>query len=196
MLVDQGFPGLSLRPIAKAVGCTATSIYLYFENKDALIHALIDEGMEMLHQELVLAADGIPDPRERLARQAYAYLDFGLQNPEYYEVMFLLHPQQMKRYPADRYRRARGNLDMIHDELVAALGPERLGGRDIKTEATLVWAALHGTVSLLIAHRVDASIDRQALIEAAVAQALRSLDGSAESPGAVYRPRDSDAARN
>jgi AcrR family transcriptional regulator len=174
-LVEGGFNGLSLRPIARAVGCTATSIYLYFHNKDALIHALIDEGMEMLHAALAKAVEGVEEPRERLERLARAYLAFGLENPEYYEIMFMLHPERMERYPADRYRRARSNLEMFHHELDAALGPPGAAGRDTKTESTLIWTSLHGTVSLLIARRVDVSIDREALCESAVQQALRTL---------------------
>ena len=193
VLIERGYPGLSLRPIAREVGCTATSIYLYFENKDALIHALIDEGMELLHSRLDAAAAGDEGPRERMARLARAYLDFGLENPEYYEIMFMLHPERMERYPADRYRKARRNLEMFHDEMVAALGPEGVNGRDTTTESTLVWTSLHGTVSLLIAHRVDISIDREALIESAVLQALRWLD---EPICAPERTRDHDAASN
>ncbi|MDX1502000.1 MAG: helix-turn-helix domain-containing protein, partial [Thermoanaerobaculia bacterium] len=36
LLVEEGYNNLSMRKIARAVGCSATSIYLHFENKDAL----------------------------------------------------------------------------------------------------------------------------------------------------------------
>ena len=35
--MEQGYPALSTRKIGSAVGCTATSIYLYFKSKDALL---------------------------------------------------------------------------------------------------------------------------------------------------------------
>ena len=61
LLVADGYPNLSMRKIAGAVGCSATSIYLHFAGKDALVHALIGEGMETLHDALT-AADflGLP----------------------------------------------------------------------------------------------------------------------------------------
>ena len=48
LLVRDGYKSLSMRKIARAIGYSATSIYLHFENKDALIHALIEEGMDQL----------------------------------------------------------------------------------------------------------------------------------------------------
>lgn len=188
VLIEQGYPALAMRPIAREVGCTATSIYLHFDSKDALIHALIDEGMELLGRELRAALAAGATPRDRLQRLARAYLSFGLENPEYYEIMFMLHPSRMERYPAENYRRARRNLDFFHQELAAALGPAA-ADRDLRAEATLLWTSLHGTVSLLIAGRIDAAIDRDKLVELAVAQVLRSLSPPPLLP-------ESDAARN
>ena len=113
LLVTDGYADLSMRKIAGAVGCSATSIYLHFENKDALVHALIDDGFERLNARLHAAADAHADGAARLDALARAYLAFGLENPEYYEVMFQLHPERMARYPAESYRRARRNLELL-----------------------------------------------------------------------------------
>jgi AcrR family transcriptional regulator len=112
LLVEEGYNGLSMRKIARAVGCSATSIYLHFENKDALIHALIDEGMHQLHEALgrLPGRGATAAERETLCR---TYIDFGLDNPEYYEVMFMLHPERMARYPAEKYRRAPAAIESI-----------------------------------------------------------------------------------
>jgi AcrR family transcriptional regulator len=107
LLLEQGYGHVSMRKVAAAVGCTATSIYLHFDSKDALIHALIEEGMDLLYADLEKAAatDGPAEVRyEALCR---AFLDFGLGNPEYYEIMFQLTPREMQRYPSEKYRGAR-----------------------------------------------------------------------------------------
>jgi len=121
MLLSDGYKSLSMRKLAKSVGCTATSIYLYFSNKDALIHALIDEGMEKLRVVLEGALADASTAKQRLEAICRAYLDFGLANPEYYEAMFMLHPQRMERYPAEKYRLARRNLDLFRAALAAVL---------------------------------------------------------------------------
>jgi len=180
MLLEKGYHQLSLRPLASAVGCSPTSLYLYFRNKDALIHTLIDEGMERLGAELRAARSAASDPREGLRALARRYLDFGLDNPEYYEIMFMLHSERMERYPPELYRRARRNLELFGETMAEALGAEAASHRDLSAASTLLWCMLHGTVALLIAQRVDVRISRTALVEEAVEQTLRMLDQPAE----------------
>lgn len=174
VLVSEGYTSLSMRKIAAEVGCTATSIYLYYAGKDDLIHALIDEGMERLHGELQEAHVGGGNTRERLERLCRRYVEFGLENPEFYEVMFMLHPSHMERLPVERYRRARRNLDLFTVILREAAGPGAEG--DGSLETAILWTSLHGTISLLIASRIDASIERSDLIDGAVAHATRLIE--------------------
>ncbi|MDP6940649.1 MAG: TetR/AcrR family transcriptional regulator [Planctomycetota bacterium] len=166
VLLDQGYTSLSMRSLAGAIGCTPTTIYLYFKNKDALIHTLIDEGMNMLHGKLaqVLEETADSDSIERMRALAGAYFDFGLENQEYYEVMFMLHPQHMDRYPAVKYRSARRNLELFAEQLPE--GPSR------PVAGIQIWSALHGTISLLIAQRIDKKFSRDELRELAIEQAV------------------------
>jgi AcrR family transcriptional regulator len=168
LLVRDGYATLSMRRIAQAIGCTPTSIYLYFRDKDDLIHALIDEGMQRLTRTLQDALAQDSEPTGRLRRVCRGYLEFGLANPEYYEVMFLLHPKHMARYPADKYRRARKNLEAIAEGLAAALGLPPSRAPELLVQATAVWSSLHGAVSLWNAGRIDARVPRKTLIDEAV----------------------------
>lgn len=164
VITGQGVAALSTRRVAEAVGCTATSIYLYFHSKDALLHAVIDEGMQALHARLVAACESAAQPSERLTALARAYVDFGLEHPTLYEVMFLLHPRHMERYPADAYRRARRNVELVAETLAAAHG----GPPDL-ARASTVFALLHGHVALWLAGRIDASLPRETFFQGAFA---------------------------
>lgn len=173
LLLQEGYQNLSMRKIARAINYSATSIYLYFDSKDALLHALIDEGMEQLYGVLEeVAAKHSEDPVVRLEALCRQFITFGLENPEYYEVMFLLHPEYMERYPAEKYRRARRNLDLIAVALSegAACGLFELD--DPRISASAVWASLHGAVSLLLAERLDVRIDREAFIQRTIEQTI------------------------
>ena len=172
LLVAEGYNGLSMRKIAGAVGCSATSIYLHFESKDTLVFSLIDEGMERLHERLVAAASACTEPTDCLDALARAYVAFGLENPEYYQIMFQLHPERMARYPAENYRRARRNLEIFADVLEqgAQAGTFQIEHPDVG--ANVLWTSLHGLVSLLLAERVDVRIADEAFVDAAIRHAL------------------------
>lgn len=172
LLVAEGYNHLSMRKIARAVGCSATSIYLHFENKDALVHALIDEGFERLNARLTAAAEAHADPAARLTAIGRAYIAFGCENPEYYEVMFQLHPERMARYPAEQYRRARRSLEVIAETLGAGAASGVFAVDEPDVAAHVHWAALHGVISLLLARRVDVRVSEGAFVEAAVRHAL------------------------
>ena len=165
-----GYSALSTRKIARAVGCTATSIYLYFQNKDALVHALIAEGFARLNGaiEESVTASGARTHGDRLRVAARAMIDFGLANPSYYEVMFMLRVDQLERFPMESYRDARRGLD----DLVGSLGLPRGEGL---VRATACIAPIHGLVSLLLMQRVDRGVDREALIERTIETACAGV---------------------
>ncbi|MCP4092354.1 MAG: TetR/AcrR family transcriptional regulator [Planctomycetes bacterium] len=172
LLLKEGYSAVSMRKIAKAVGCTPTSIYIYFDNKDALIHALIEEGMELLAGDLAKASAPDSEPRARFRGTCLAFLEFGIQNPEYYQIMFLLHPEKMERYPTDKYRRARRNLELFAD----ILREVRSGSSfDPMLSATVLWSLLHGAISLHLAQRLDVGMPASTFIDQVVEHAESML---------------------
>lgn len=185
LLVKEGYQNLSMRKIADAIGYSATSIYLYFDSKDALLHTLIHEGMMQLHDELGERAAQFPDdPMTRLQALCRCFIDFGLSNPEYYEIMFQLRPERMERYPPEKYREARSNLDLFSRALEEGAEDGVFQIQDAHVLASTIWASLHGTVSLLLAERVDARIDTETFIDTAIQRTLRGCRRSVVSPAA------------
>ena len=172
LLLQGGLGGLSMRKIARSVGCTPTSIYLHFADKNALLTALVGEGADALTKSLSSAAHTSGDPRTRLATLCRAYLDFGLDNSEYYELMFTVLPEELEA----EARRGRAGLEVFAQVLGDA------GLSDPFLAANVVWASLHGAVSLYTAQRIDGQIDRGRFVEAAVAHARQAADLNSDFP--------------
>jgi AcrR family transcriptional regulator len=107
LIVANGHRDVSMRDIAGDVGCSVSSLYLYFANRDALIHTLIDEGFQRWYDEQAAIDARHAEPWARLDAMARGYVAFGLGSPEYYEIMYMFHPQSMERLPKELYRRAR-----------------------------------------------------------------------------------------
>jgi len=80
---------VSIRMITDAVGCTAPSIYRHFPDKATLIYEVCERHFDALHAVFEQRCGGIEDPVEALHEAAHAYLDFGVEHPEAFRVMFL-----------------------------------------------------------------------------------------------------------
>lgn len=175
MLLDQGFADVSMRKIAKQVGCSATSIYLYFDNKDVLLHALIEEGFEKMLQEFQKALHSTDTNLRKLYLVMNSYVRFALENPEYYEVMFSLRPKQMMRYPAQKFRRAKKGIEIISD-LIKSISKdyERETQEDPYVAAWCMWSSMHGAVTLMLSQRLDIKINTDVFISMMIEKSVGS----------------------
>lgn len=171
LLLAEGVDGLSMRKIAHKIGYSPTALYLHFAHKDAILHAHLDEGLGLLHDALdeALAAASDAPTEARLRALAEAYVRWGEANPARYEVMFLLHPRHMERYPPDKFRLARRTLGLFSDVLVE----DGYDADAARVAGSAAWAQLHGFVALQIARRFDVRLPADALRDAVVDSVVR-----------------------
>ena len=167
LIVEHGHRDVSMRDIASEVGCSVSSLYLHFDGRDALIHTLIDEGFERWYGELLALQARHAEPWALLEAIARRYVQFGLENPELYEIMFMFHPRSMRRLPKELFRRIRRSLDLWTGVVLACAGAGA-AEHDARATAAALWATLHGAVSTLLTERLDTRIDRAHYIEAVV----------------------------
>jgi AcrR family transcriptional regulator len=173
LLVRKGISQLSIRMIARHVGCSVGTIYFYFGNKDELVHALIEEGFEKLICIQENVEKDYDDPCFRFEILCRNYINFARENPEYYEIMFTLNQEQMARYPIEKYRRARRTLDVLADALDKCVEKNSGKVKDPYFSAHLIWTFMHGLVTLLQARRIDQSIDEQKIIDETIQLIIR-----------------------
>lgn len=172
---ERGYRDVSMRDIANEVGCSVSSLYLYFDSRDALIHTLIDEGFERWHREMLAVAAQHPEPWARLEAIARRYVSFGVEQPELYEIMYMFNPRSMQRLPRELFRRIRAHFHPW-SETVQACG---VPAEDAIVVATAVWTSLHGAVSTLLTQRLDTRIDRGRFVESVIASAVASVRAAA-----------------
>ena len=160
MFVEAGYEATTMRAIADRIEYTPTAIYHHFRNKEALLAelcALDFQALAAAFQKL----SRIADPIERLRRCGLAYVEFGLQHPMQYQLMF------MTRKPPEVMKAIRG-ADPSEDAYeflratcadVIATGRVRPEYRNVNELALMSWSALHGLISLYIAKEKDVWID-------------------------------------
>lgn len=77
-----------MRKIADKAGISATAIYRHFSNKEELFHRLVKKGFGTYTRYLLPALD--EDSAEKRFKKTMEYaLDFILQQPKYFELIFV-----------------------------------------------------------------------------------------------------------
>ncbi len=67
----EGLARLTLNGVARQAGCARSSVYRYFDNKDQLLGAVLQQRVLLLGRELKASLSAYSDPREQLVRGLY-----------------------------------------------------------------------------------------------------------------------------
>jgi AcrR family transcriptional regulator len=159
MFNERGVEATTMRAIADRIGYTATAIYYHFKDKDALLLELCYVDFATLGRTIALAGQ-IADPIERLRATGLAYVDFGLSNESQYRFMFMtptrtVTPEEIPLDKENPEESAYAFLKLTVQEALAA-GRLRADLSDGLVVANMLWAGMHGVVSLYIGKKHDA----------------------------------------
>jgi AcrR family transcriptional regulator len=90
LFADRGYDAVTMREIAKAAGCSHTSIYIYFKDKEALLHQLSMEPLQSLQQQMEAALQKKEaSPDDRLKSVTRTFIEFCLANRNMYTIFFM-----------------------------------------------------------------------------------------------------------
>jgi AcrR family transcriptional regulator len=144
-----GPDGVTARKIAAGVGLSATALYLHYDGIDDVLHTLRMEGHDRLDRYLREAPAGAP-AIEQARSMGRAYFRFGIENPRYFELMYLVRASERARRAA--VQREMHTLMLVRDVVVR--GMESGGIRrdlDPMVVTTILWAKIHGLTQLAVA---------------------------------------------
>lgn len=173
VLLGEGYRNLSLRKIAREADVSATSIYLYFENKDDLVHTLMEEAIEQLNNKLARSVQMFEDPISKLSALAYKYIHFALEHPREYQIIYMISSEEMTRYPKEKFRKARKGYEIVTEVLKEGVESGLIAEQKPRIAAYTFWAQLHGVMSVVLSKRLDTRIDQEEFIEEAIDHILQ-----------------------
>lgn len=163
IIVKKGPDAFTLREAAAAVGVTHGAAYRHFEDKQALLAAVAEEGYRQLGQRLAkVAAEPTTDPRARLRAHAAAYVEFALEHPAHYRVMWGPRVNEDGRFPS---------LEAAISDAFARMSTEIARGQEAgvfreglaRDMAIGVWVTAHGYVELVARRRLKVKSQRVAV---------------------------------
>jgi len=154
IMYKDGYEKLSMRKIASRLGFTATSLYYHFKNKEELVLELVHESRLRMAQFINNRLKKLSNPIEIVIESFVSYIDYGLQNPEDYKIMFMLpYPgilsDRLKAIVTDKIEP--GILDLA--KRIEEINPEHKNNSVDLAHA--LWMMSHGYISTIITSRED-----------------------------------------
>jgi AcrR family transcriptional regulator len=148
---------ITLRGVARQAGITAPSIYSHFENLDAVMAAVVDLAFDKLLSALRDARATRHDAAARLHTLCRAYVNFAVDSPRLYNLLFnqekvaLLRQVESGLLPPKRVDTMPGAhaFGMLVQAVATCVEEGSSTSTDPQRDATLLWAAIHGYVTLL-----------------------------------------------
>jgi AcrR family transcriptional regulator len=158
LLAREGAEAVTMRQVAKAVGITPMALYRHFADRDGLLNALADRGFEELTTRL--GDKALPkDPEKQLTTILDVFLDFGLEKPRMFELMFLRRREGARQFPGD-FRAGRSPTAKFSAAALEAGMKQGIFRKDDVWEITFeTGAMLQGLVMLYIGGRFGISAE-------------------------------------
>ena len=166
LFTTEGFEKVSIRKIADIIEYSPTTIYLYFKDKNEILFELCEEGFimfEKLNSNLIK----INNPLNRLHKMGENYIGFGLQYPEYYDLMFIQNAPMDRLAQMNDGRWVHGDraLDLLRSIVKECMTQKIIKKGDTDSVTMAVWGMVHGLVSLTIRKRFVKLVAPEKVVE-------------------------------
>jgi AcrR family transcriptional regulator len=152
MFLEEGYNKTSIRNIAEAIEYSPATIYLYYKDKDELLYAVQKEAFDKLLETFEREATAT-DPLLRLEQIGKSYLRFGMDNPELYDLMFIIRaPMNVDEHI--HQTNGRDCFGIVMEVLGECIEKGLLRYEDPRTAMLSFWSIGHGLVSLVVRCRL------------------------------------------
>jgi len=155
LFVRDGYANVSMRKIARGIEYSPTTIYRVFRDKAEVMEHLLAEGYRGVHETYAaILARPSASPLVTLQRILRAYIAFAVAHPNHYQLWFATG-ELRSRGGRLQMRHGGTTYDVYHlwlERIDACKAAGLLPDRDTLELFQLIWAAVHGLISLRIHH--------------------------------------------
>jgi len=148
LYLSEGLSGFSMRKLAKEVGVTAPAIYRHYEGREEVIADVVREAYRAFTAYIYRALEA-PTPLERFLGAGEGYLDFALEHPRWFQIMFS-GPERLgiEVLPDDIEAMSCAIHQFWIDRVSECMGAGILKEGDPSQTSITMWAHAHGMVQL------------------------------------------------
>lgn len=143
LIQDSGPEGLTLRKLAERLGVSAMAPYRHYPDKEALLAAIAADGFRQLKTRLEAAEQSSSTASSPLLAEGIAYVQFALDCPAIFRLMFGATRPQGQYAELDAART--GAFDVLLRQI-----PGTATSNERAAKARGCWALVHGLALLLL----------------------------------------------
>jgi AcrR family transcriptional regulator len=155
IFLEKGYELTSIRSIAEKIEYSPGTIYLYFKDKDEIFHLLHEEGFRRLLDKMSVLAH-VADPFERLKAMGHVYIDFAINNQDFYNLMFIMTTPLDHEKEHEKWQVGYNTLEFLKAVLRQCQEKGHFAGKNIDYLSFAIWSALHGMCALMTTNRCKA----------------------------------------
>jgi len=168
LFAKQGYEGVTMRALATGLGCSPMTPYRYFENKAEIFDAVRSAAWNRFAVALECSIEDVTEHPARLRALARAYVQFGLDEPYAYRIMFELDQDQSPETGREPDRRS---WLVMHDAVSEAVANGAVKGEP-NVVAHLLWSGMHGLVALHLSGMLRLGLELEELVDAFIDREL------------------------
>jgi len=156
LFFKQGYEKTSIRNIAENIEYSPGIIYHYFKDKNEIFHTLHTEGFSALKKKMT-SVSAIADPMSRLKAMGKLYIQFAIENPIIYDLMFMLKApvEHMISEEVEGWEEGESIFTLLKHTVRDAIVQGYFRGLSVESLTYMILATLHGLVSLKIRKRTN-----------------------------------------
>jgi AcrR family transcriptional regulator len=152
--VSKGIDQTTIRSIAENIDYSVGTVYKYFRDKNAILHALHTSGFVDLGGKFQVLFS-VEDPMERLRAMGRVYIKFALSQPDMYDLMFSLKApiDFLDKVNKEEWNEGIATFDVLRKTVSDCMKAGHFAGHQVEPLAFLIWSTVHGMCMLDIRQR-------------------------------------------
>lgn len=150
--IEEGWQAVTTRKVAERIEYSQPTIYEYFDNKEAILMALLSQGFEQVLSAMRSAKAQHEQPEAQLLAMSHAYWAFAFRCPELYQVMHGLGGVSFSHAetPAD----ARAIFALLRETLQSWIQTNHVVMEEPDAAIDAIWGLVHGLITLAMMGRI------------------------------------------
>jgi AcrR family transcriptional regulator len=171
LFLQHPYDFVTVGMVATEAGISGPGLYRHFQNKQALLIAVVEEGLQELHQFARSAVDGEPDPRAALE----AMVDFHVRSVIAEPPRTLIFMKNEHAFPEADRRRIRREMNLYAQEWVLIVQQLRadLSEPQVRLLTQAVFSMLNSVATL------NKGLDQQEIVTTMSTAAIQALTSTA-----------------